>query len=540
MPQLDISTVHSFSPKTPKPVLSPCHRHIAYVIDTSLVVKETQTLRTVHIFPLGPDEDTEVTVSAIKWEPLYEGSATKIAVLVDNLNVVKIFDFKDVNQDSQENVPITINDSWEGIENFDWIPPCVGDDYKETAYRGSKQLMVFSKANLKCTLYSLDLAKPVTTLYKPKFSHIVARPNSNIWSVVLRERAKDYLLHFQNHDSYSTELFTREILNVLDARNILWSESGKWLLVNHLNLAGIKVSLFNSLGVFDESNTPVFQLTDSCDSLSLGADAFKWISHLEKDILLVGTLEEKIIVFQMDNLKVVKTITHQNAILGAQGTLWREYYDSKGEEYYFKKLQAPFEIPSLFEPNSALRGIKHIETNVAHTRLAIITHSMPETIFVYGSNYKLLSIITSLSEVVSMEWHPSEPELQFATVSHVSLFCDSSFEVRAIPTLKNAKRIQHSQFIIRHSGPPQSTGLRLNLVILDHSSFVTTAFHQDTGLPLVETETSPLRKGSPEPFTNDDATARDLAAGVQQNEWANNLRDTAVDDTFKLKRPRIV
>lgn len=524
---------------------SPCFSHIATILKTNLVIKDAQTLRTTHIFPLGPDDETEIQVTMVKWEPLFEARVQKIGVVLASLGVLKIYDLGE-GPDSQDKAPITILEVTFGIESFDWVPPCTGPEYRETAYRGAKQVMVFSRVNLQCTLYSLDAPAPLTTLFKPKFNRIFPRPESNLWCVVLRDGAKDHLLHFANHDTHSTQLFGRELHNVLDTQSLSWSFSGRWLMVNHQALAGIKVSIFNTLGVFAEDNTPVMQLVDSEDRLSLGASMVKWAAG---DSLLVGTMEGDLVVYLMETLKVTRVLKHPPE--KPQGTSWREQLEETGEPLftavrneglYPKRKHVGVSTrranysptgPSNGLAGSLPQGFRYVAH--AHGHTAVVLHRLPNTVFIYDEEYALHKTIVGLEPVIALEWHPSKVVLQFASSLHVSLVQGSL--VRAVPPLKNLKRIRRCRFMEHPSS--------LRLLVVDADSYATISCTEGGSQPPVAlssapaspTLVSPERQGSPAPFPTDDPTARDLASGVQHHEWATS-RDLAVEDTFKLKHHR--
>lgn len=216
-------------------------------------------------------------ITQIEWEScLPKTKATKIAILVEQYAMLLIYDVR------ESSIPIIIRQTRElGVAKFQWIPP-VEENASEGAYVNCKQVLLFTGSYLHAKLYSLDCTTVLWTIDTPvPNSSIIAKSSldNRIWSLVgeqvLGFSLNPVVYNFYNDGSESDLLYafelTKESSSRLCSPELLWSQSGKWLLDFSPNeeLFGFSLEVYNSLGVGSIKSTEAKYIRNGTPMASL-------------------------------------------------------------------------------------------------------------------------------------------------------------------------------------------------------------------------------------------------------------------------------
>ncbi|KGU37329.1 hypothetical protein MGK_00099 [Candida albicans P57055] len=291
-------------------------------------------------------------VSQLQWEHILPDSvSTKLAVVVDNLHIAMIIDFR-----KEDTEPIFIKQPKnEGIESIEWIPP-PSFEKDLGAYTNSRQLLIFSKHDLAVRVFSLDCTHVLFTIYKP-ISSLLIRPShdNRFWSILantLEYNKPPVLYHFYNEGSVSLLIKSIKLPNTLTTEpKLSWSDKGTWLQIfnDHETIFGYNLLVYDLLGRVSERRR-IDPLVDvdildngynmgSDDHLHFSSNEFQssWVTlSSDREYIVVSDLQGhqlQIQIIEIRLLRVIKAI--ELDLKDKQG--WKQSWD----KFVYGKIALP-------------------------------------------------------------------------------------------------------------------------------------------------------------------------------------------------------
>lgn len=505
-----------------KPVPSPCGRYIAYLNGSKLVIRKSDSLTLDRLIKIKTKNSNGfLRISQITWEPLYNGQSNKVAVLVDNENTVKIYDMND------EKVDISIiEDDVFGIENFQWLPK--GEESIETAYDGSKQIVVFTKNELYAKIYSLDYSQVLISIEKPKFNKVLIKPNSNIFSIITSKTNGYVVRNYLNNGSSVAHFNNIDIDSVLNLTDSIdWSPNGQWLLCNDSVIGETKVSVYSLFNEVLSQSEALFRYEDVSDPL--GAIDVKWGESNEH--VFISDHHEQIHCLDVyTGLNIQYTLQHKPQTETSK--IWKQ--DNINWKYVRK--QTSYKFPQIGNLPLHLSGVTKFLVNGNYTFVTV--RSMPGVVFIWDVNEEdsnepeeVLVTNTRIKDMIVA--NENKDLLLVVNEDSITLWHTEWSSPIVIPweddegsSLKGACFINAT----RGSGRIMLwTSTLFEVVQIKLSS--TSEFE---GMDSEQIDV--IRNGSPA-LIDDLTHVVELANGVQQSEWGHNNTNTIqLDDTFMTKK----
>ncbi|CCH43538.1 putative WD repeat-containing protein [Wickerhamomyces ciferrii] len=520
MSLIDRSSNFSFSSITP--VISPCGQNIAYINGSKLVIRKTETLSLVRVIKIKlKNKSPFIKVSQIQWEHEYNEVSNKIAVLIGNENIIKIYDILD------ESVDITIiEDDVFGIQNFEWLPPRE-DETEESAYEGSKQIIVFTEAEISANIYSLDYSRPILSIEKPKFNKILLKPNSNIFSIITLTNNQIYSINLINKSS-SIEFFNSvqlsSFLNLTES--IQWSPDGQWILCNDASIGGINIQIFSLFNESLSQRKPIFKFIDDFDPL--GAIETKWVDN--SSILISDHYEQIHYLEFSTGLEISYTIRHRSSVDNT--IVWKQ--DLTLSKY--QKKQNYYKIPQISSLPLVSSGI--FKFLIKDNYLFSVTKSMPSAVFVWSLSNKVtepLDVIVTNSKVKDIQLSKNN-HLLIVNEDSISIWNSTWSSPLSFPAI-----IENSGSLVKGATLTELSEGNSSILIWFNDNFNVLKLKLDSSndfdtISMDTEQFDTIRNGSPA-LIDDSTNVVKLARGVQQSEWGhNNTASIEVEDTFMNKR----
>lgn len=501
-----------------RPVVSPCGKYVAYLNGSKLVIRSTDALNLIRIIKFPKNNFIKVT--QISWEPIYDNVSKKIAVLIDNENKIKIYDITDEKVD----ISITEDDIF-GIENFEWLPK--GQESIETAYEGSKQLVVFTKNNLYAKVYSLDYSEVLMMIEKPKFNRVLFKPNSNIFSILSTTSNGVVAHNLINNGSSVSVLNSIGIDTLLNISNsIEWSPNGEWLLCYDSVIGEIKLAVFPLFSPSQDKNEPLFKYRDQSDPL--GAIDAKWVD--DKTILLSDHHENIHQLSLTTGLSLNYIFKQRSEIEGS--IIWKR----DGSASKFTRKQQGYKLPRIEGMPLHLRGVSKFLVKSEY--LFVVTKSMPGVVFIWNlsetSNEPAEIIITNsrVREILVPE--ENHNLLLIINDNSISLWHNEWTSPLNLPYPTD------EEVLVKGASFANVTKGSAKIVIWSSDSFYIAQFKLSLSSQFEDMDSvmiSTLRNGSPA-LIDDSSRVVELANGVQQSEWGHNHTNTIqLEDTFMNRKP---
>ncbi|CDR45449.1 CYFA0S18e01860g1_1 [Cyberlindnera fabianii] len=519
MSLIDVSSKFSFT--NTRPVCSPCGHYIAYIHSTRVIIRETTTLERVRTIPLSVTGEF-VKVGQIAWEPMNDGRSRKFAIVLQSAHCVKVFDVID----DQCDVLIQ-EDELFGVDKVEWLSS--GRDPIETAYSGSKQIAVYSDAGLMLKVYSLDYYRsPLLEIEKP-VGNIITRHAENMWSVVAMRDQRLTLIGLLNRGSESNVIYQTQLKDVSSVEKFVVSPDSKWIACLEKVLSKISISVFSLMGDVTGSSGSLLRYTSYSDPLG-GID----VEFVDDDTLLVSDHKDNLHLLSISNgLALTQTLSHNANVHNTD--VWRQNNDNTK----FLKRSSPISVPRIENLPYHSQGVSKFK--VSGSYIIATTHSMPTTAFIWRINDTLREPVTVLitnSTIRNIETDPSTQD--FFIISTEDSIClwdattiiSSSNQPITLPVYTdNNSQLRGLQIV-----SSTQTTIKILAWTSDRNFFVLQSrlSHNPTQTfdNMDTQEISLLRRGSPA-LVDDSSRIMDLAAGVQQSEWGQNLtKSLHIDDTF--------
>lgn len=332
--------------------VSLCHKYIARLkheenkleilnLPTSTIYRSYNIQTLTRLFS-QINHTSSYVVSQLQWEHILPDSvSTKLAVVIDNLHIAMIIDFR--NEDVE---PIFIKQPRnEGIESIEWIPP-PSLEKDLGAYTNSRQLLIFSKHNLAARVFSLDCTHVLFTIYKPMSSFLIRPSHDNrFWSILastLEYNKPPILYHFYNEGSVSVLIKLIKLPNTLTTEpKLSWSGKGTWLQVfsDHETIFGYNLLIYNILGQVSERRKiePLLDVEIMDNGYNMGSDGHlhfssnqfqsNWVTLLsDREYIAVSDLQGPqlhIQIIEISLLRVIKSV--ELNLKDKQG--WKQSWD---------------------------------------------------------------------------------------------------------------------------------------------------------------------------------------------------------------------
>lgn len=506
-----------------RPVPSPCGRYLAYLNGSKLAIRRTDVLTLDRLFKINTKSTNNFfRVTQVSWEPEYDGQSNKVAILIDNENTIKIYDVRNEDVD----ISITEDDVF-GIEKFEWLPK--GHKAEETAYDGSKLIVVFTRNELYARIYSLDYSQVLISVEKPKFNKILIKPNSDIFSIVTSKSNGYVVQNFVNTGSSVSHFNVIELDSFLNPTDSLeWSPNGQWLLCNDSVIGEMKISVCSLFNQALSQNGPLFSLRDNIDPL--GAIDVLWGGG--DDTVLVSDHHENIHCLTVSTgLSIDSTLQHRSQTGSAR--IWKQ--DGTGK--YARKLEN-YRIPQINALPLHLKGINKFLLNGDY--LFVTTKSMPQSVFIWDlskGSKEPMEVLLSTSRTKDIVVSQNNGNL-LLVVNEDSV---SLWHTDWLSPL-NVWQARDYESFLKGACLSNVTKGSARIMIWTSESFelVHVKLSSSTEFEGMDSkQTDMIRNGSPA-LVDDLTHVVELANGVQQSEWGrNNTNTIQLDDTFMNRRTNI-
>lgn len=450
-------------------------------------------------------------IQHLVWELAEKDTATKVAVYVHDatLHAILVFDLA-------ENDPVIIEQDPLGVERFEWIR---GNG--EGAYKNCTQIAVFLKYSLELRVYSLDSTYVQFIIPKPALKRLAFRRDNKVWSIVLApyydknlvsrsilsELANSpVILHFYNEGSTSRLLAALTLdFAPSHAASMLWSPSGKWLLLfdDADSISGYSLKVFNSLGIHTKKVKDLGNHKAQPTVAAKHHEGSHWLllwvqmEELEHVVALPANVEQRLIV-RVHGVTNLAFFTAE-ADLGAAWIYTNGKY-RRGAASFSGKWKNALEFGStVVLASDHLVAILEAKSDGVTLRLetrAVI--SAPQT---YLSAHQLSSGMV----------------LVFS--DHVALYTSNTVEVKATSRFefKGARVVLNAITVVENT-PNGPVWRRIKLQMEDND---------DSNLQI-------MRKYQ---YLEDNSKVVNLMRDVQHNEWSGKRKDD-VTDTFQLNSKR--
>jgi hypothetical protein len=411
-----------------------------------------------------------------------------------------------------------------GMEKFEWLD--AGMTPKDTAYHGSKQILIYSENGLIAKLYSLDYKTCLLEVEKPMGSLIHRQYGSSIWSIISRMDRKLIVTHLINQGSESHVVYRSQITGLTNMELCIASPNGKWLLCSDQLLGGVSFQLFTIMGDITGNNGSVLRYSSQSDQF--GATE---IMFIDDDTICFGDHQEQAHILKISQgLQKTHSLSHQRLTKAAN--IWRQNHECSK---YTKKPQL-FSLPRISNLGLPDRGVSNIQ--VAGGYILTRANSMPSTLFIwkldeYDHPSEVIITNTKLREIL----RPSKavPLSVIISEDSISIWTPNMAPLSIPIHLSQGTVIRGSQII-------KTTKSTLTFMVWtsDKEFFtIQTRLTSKSQFDNMDTqEISIMRRGSPM-LTNDLTHVIELAAAVQQNEWGQTT-GLNVEDTFQGRGDRLL
>lgn len=503
------------------PQVSGSGQYIAYVTGHQLIVRSAATLATKRIITLPGEFARRVLI--IRWDKCIPDSSEQ-RLAVATVDEVRTFSID--NGGSGERIEdtgkegATILPGKEEIANVEWWSCRYSPD--ESSCNTDSQIVrlaVFSRAALKMSIWSSDGLE--LEIASPKIASTL-KGCSRGFSVLTRPYSSDIVQSLQLESlaiSREKKLVRSLTLHgCLDVKDARWSRTGSWLATIDTPAMGYRVSVWGADGTLVHTYHGINQ--DLVEDGELGAQTIEWIEKDDKEYLLIGDMQEQIVVLDALTYQPTAVIKHGPVIDADEVPIWVEDTSSTYGLSY-RTLGNPFYPPR----TSKEYGIDLMEVSRDHSLLATQVASMPYTVFIWsldGQNTSILTCITHSSPINVLSWNPDSSALLILPTEG-GIIGVWNRNNPSTPILKELTLISPDFGGNLHSAEWISP---TRFLFYDSRSFALGQLTEDYP------HEYPSREGSPALLQDDDTKVRDMVNGVQQSEWAEDPELIGMDDTF--------
>lgn len=501
------------------PQVSGSGQYVAYVTGHQLVVRSCSTLATKRIISLPGEFARRVLI--IRWDKcITDSSEQRLAVATAD----EVRTFSIDNGGSVERIEDTGKDGAiilpgkEEVANVEWwscrYSPDEGNCNTDSQI---VRLAVFSRAALKTSIWSSDGLE--LEIASPKIASTLKGCNRG-FSVLTRPYSSDIVqsLRLESLAISREKKLVRSLTlhGCLDVKDAKWSRTGAWLATIDTPAMGYRVSVWGADGTLVHTYHGVNQ--DLVEDGALGAQTIEWIEKDDKEYLLIGDMQEQIVVLDALTYQPTAVIKHGSMVKTDEVPIWMEDASSTHGLLYRA-------IGNPFYPQRLLKeyGMDLVEVSTDHSLLATQVASMPYTVFVWsldGQNTSLLTCITHSSPINVLSWNPDSTSLLILPTDGgiIGVWNRNS----SSPPILKELSVASPDFGNLHSAEWISP---TRFIFYDSRSFAVGELSEDC-------PQFPSREGSPALLQDDDTKVREMVNGVQQSEWAQDPEVIGMEDTF--------
>ncbi|KAL8918205.1 MAG: hypothetical protein Q9208_007481 [Pyrenodesmia sp. 3 TL-2023] len=270
--------------------------------------------------------------------------------------------------------------------------------------RTPDEIMVFSDFGFKLQIWSL-VTKRATEIKDPKsispcYSY---RSTTGHLALLTRPASHDILMIIGPH---THEVLETVELSTVDARGVVYSPDGNWLLVWDTASAGCRVLVLTADGhLFKTYSLPQ-------DELNLGVRSVQWSRG--SDFLAVGDNEGTVTILGANTFIRRMTCTQSATIESPHGSVWQEEIGPSRTRGYAEAKQ-PATSPSIESFRSVKEGdagITILEFNIDGSLLASRCNDTPSTLRIFSPRSgELIAALIHHAPVRAIRWHDRHADL---------------------------------------------------------------------------------------------------------------------------------
>ncbi|KAK7203323.1 Quino protein amine dehydrogenase [Myxozyma melibiosi] len=424
--------------------------------------------------------------------------------------------------------------------------------------RSPDEILVFSDYNVAVAVWSIA-SRECVQLYHPKYTthHGYSfQPGSRHLTVLSHPVADDVLSIYGGPLSNLQSLASFSLTDFYHAKGFKWSPDGRWIAV-YDTITNFQVGVYTPLGALYR----VFITTE----IGLGVCDIEWSPA--GNLLAVASYDGLIRCLNTWTFTPTVILKHQPTIQTKEPVVFVERPISSKEGFakYERVLQYPVSPPKLkTSPTDAppKTGFSIMAFNKDGTLLATKYDLIPTTLWIWSlRTLAPVAILVHVRKVKSAVWHPNKQHLLMITCATANAKDDESYENYNLADVGVENdcsiRIWNSEWRapVAFAVPKvNSKGAFSNILeatwIRDDQQFVNSidmdsTLDEDTKMGLrakiLISDRGAYSVGylDDEQETEDDDTkVQRLIDGVQQQEWAEAMTTTCIDDTFANIAPR--
>ncbi|KAL8757335.1 MAG: hypothetical protein Q9184_004234 [Pyrenodesmia sp. 2 TL-2023] len=270
--------------------------------------------------------------------------------------------------------------------------------------RTSDEVMVFSDFGFKLQIWSL-ITKRAIEIKDPKsispcYSY---RSTTGHLALLTRPASHDILMIVAPH---THELLETVELSTVDARGIMYSPDGNWLVVWDTASAGRRVLVLTADGnLFKTYSLPQ-------NELNLGVRSVQWSRG--SDFIAVGDNEGTVTILGANTFTPRTTCTQSATIESLHGSVWQEEIGPSRTRGYAEAKQ-----PAMSPSNESFRSVKEgdagitiLESNIDGSLLAFKCNDTPSTLRIFSPRSgELIAALIHHAPVRAIRWHDRHADL---------------------------------------------------------------------------------------------------------------------------------
>ncbi|PQE19550.1 wd40 domain-containing protein [Rutstroemia sp. NJR-2017a BVV2] len=377
--------------------MSPNGAHVATILPSRLIIRETRSLEVARAITLPPELTTS-TVTFV-WSP------SSNRVLVASADTIRVFSPVD------HRFSATITSPTSGTTKTTFI--CFGGSDDEVC--------VFTEFGLKLTVFNLATSRaaeiPSPKLFTPATAAkgISHRPRSGNLALLTRSAGKDVI---SIHKPGSLEVIRSWTPETIDAQGLAWSPDGRWIAVWESAAQGHKVLIYTADGhLYKLWGGSAHIIEEDKDSdLGAGVKTIEW-SQTGKHIA-IGDHGQRIVLLAAPAFAESMVLSHSSSIRPSDTLhVWQEQILPGQNGGFTREFIAATQLvlpPTSTAPATAesRAGTNALSFDVSGTLLATKVEDMPTTVWIWDvGNRSLRAVLILHAPIARIAWHPSITEL---------------------------------------------------------------------------------------------------------------------------------
>ncbi|KAM3074768.1 hypothetical protein ACMFMG_008185 [Clarireedia jacksonii] len=376
---------------------SPNGAHIATLLPSKLIIRETRSLEVARAITLPP----ELTASTVSF--LWSESSNR--VLVASADTIRVFSPLD------HRFSATITSPTSGTTKTTFI--CFGGSDDEVC--------VFTEFGLKLIVFNLTTSRAAEISSPKLFTPATAakgishRPRSGNLALLTRSAGKDVI---SIHKPNSLEVIRSWTLETIDAQGLAWSPDGRWITVWESAAQGHKILIYTADGhLYKLWGGSAHIIEEDKDSdLGAGVKMIEW-SQTGKHIA-IGDHGQRIVLLAAPAFAESMVLRHSPSVTPSDTLhVWQEQILPGPSAGFTREFSAATQLispPTSTTPATAesKTGTNAMSFDVSGTLLATKVEDLPSTVWIWDvGNRSLRAVLILHAPVARIIWHPSITEL---------------------------------------------------------------------------------------------------------------------------------